>query len=95
MFGREYHLFTLQGFKVGLDPSWFLLAILIVWSLATGYFPATVPGLTPGTYLWLAIAGTIGLFASIVLHELAHALVARRFDMPIGGITLFLFGGVA
>ncbi|MDN3722011.1 site-2 protease family protein [Roseibium salinum] len=69
--------------------------MLIVWSLARGYFPAVIEGLATDTAIWLAIAGAIGLFASIIFHEFAHALVARRFDMPISGITLFLFGGVA
>src|SRR6266513_61186 len=43
----------------------------------------------------MAVVGTIGLFFSIVFHELSHSLVARHFDMPISGITLFIFGGVA
>lgn len=95
MFAKRFHLFTLMGFRVGLDPSWFLLAVLIVWSLATGYFPATVDGLEAATAWWLGLFGALGLFASIVFHEFAHAMVARRFDMPVTGITLFVFGGVA
>jgi Zn-dependent protease/CBS domain-containing protein len=95
MFGKGFHLFTLLGFRVSIDPSWFLLAVLIVWSLARGYFPTVVEDLAPTTAVWLALLGALGLFASIIFHEFAHALVARRFDMPIAGITLFLFGGVA
>jgi len=95
MLGRRFELFTLLGFRVSLDLSWFLLAVLIVWSLATGFFPATVEGIDPAIAWWLGVGGAIGLFASIVFHELAHAMVARRFAMPIAGITLFIFGGVA
>lgn len=95
MFSRRIHLFTLLGFRVGLDLSWFLLAILLVWSLTVGYFPSAVPGLGGSTYFWMGIVGALGLFASIVFHEFAHALVARRFDLPMGGITLFIFGGIA
>jgi len=95
MFGKEIPLFTLFGFKVSIDPSWFLLLVLIVWSLAKGYFPGVVENLAPETALWLAFAGALGLFASIVFHEFAHSLVARQFGMPIAGITLFLFGGIA
>jgi len=95
VFSRRIHLFTLLGFRVGLDLSWFLIAILIVWSLSSRYFPEAVPGLDAVSYLILGLAGAIGLFASIIFHEFAHAMVARRLDMPIGGITLFLFGGVA
>jgi len=53
------------------------------------------PGLPVATYWWMAVVGTIGLFFSIVFHELAHSLIARSFAMPISGITLFIFGGVA
>lgn len=95
MFAKRFHLFTLLGFRVGLDPSWFLLAVLIVWSLATGYFPVMIEGLDTATAWWLGLGGALGLFASIVFHEFAHAMVARRFDMPVTGITLFVFGGVA
>lgn len=95
MFGRRIDLFSLLGFRVSIDLSWFLLAILIVWTLTAGYFPSTLPDQSSQTYLWMGIAGAIGLFVSIVLHEFAHALVARYYDLPIAGITLFVFGGVA
>ncbi|NBB81983.1 MAG: CBS domain-containing protein [Alphaproteobacteria bacterium] len=95
MFANSIRLFRLFGFEVKLDASWILLAILISWSLAVGYFPAVSPGLDPVVYWSMGIVGLIGLAFSIVVHELAHSLVARRFDMPIRGITLFIFGGVA
>lgn len=95
MFGHRITLFELFGFKVHIDLSWLLLAILITWSLAVGYFPAVAPGLAPSTYWWMGVVGLIGLAFSIIAHELSHSLVARRFDMPIRGITLFIFGGVA
>lgn len=95
MFTNQIPLFKLFGIRVGLDLSWFLLAILLVWSLAAGYFPLTLPGYETATYVWMGIVGAIGLFASIIFHEYAHALVARRYDLPIRQITLFIFGGVA
>lgn len=95
MFTRRIELFRLMGFQVNLDASWFLLAFLIVWTLSSGYFPSLLPGEPSRVYLWMGIAGALGLFASIVLHELAHAIVARRHDLPIAGITLFVFGGIA
>lgn len=95
MFAYRIKLFELMGFKVHIDASWLLLAVLIVWSLAVGYFPFVAPGLSPATYWAMAVFGLLGLAASIVVHEFAHSLVARRYDMPIRGITLFVFGGVA
>jgi Zn-dependent protease/CBS domain-containing protein len=95
MFGKRYRLFSLFGFEVRLDASWFFLALLVAWTLAAGTFPATTPGLSPAGYWTMGIAGTLGLFASIVLHEFSHALVARRNRLPMRGITLFIFGGVA
>jgi Zn-dependent protease/CBS domain-containing protein len=95
MFGRRFHLFNLSGFAVSIDASWFLLAILIVWSLATGVFPVYIPGLSAGAYWAMGVAGAIGLFLSIVIHEFFHSIVARRYGLPMKGITLFIFGGVA
>jgi len=95
MFGRSYYLFSLLGFRIGLDASWFILAFLIVWSLSTGYFPAVMPGLAQTAYLWMGVLGALGLFASLIFHELAHAVVARQYNLRISGITLFVFGGVA
>lgn len=95
MFTTRIPLFSLFGIRVGLDLSWFLLAFLLVWSLSAGYFPWAAPGLDGSTYFWMGVVGAAGLFGSIIFHEFAHALVARRYDLPISSITLFIFGGVA
>ena len=95
MFGKRFELFKLFGFAVRLDASWIILAVLITWSLATGLFPAYYENFDPAVYWWMGAIGTLGLFASIVFHEMSHSLVARRFGMPMKGITLFIFGGVA
>jgi Zn-dependent protease len=95
MIVKRITLFKLFGFTVKLDLSWFFIIILIVWSLATGFFPSSYRGLQPGTYWLMGIAGAIGIFLSIILHELSHSLVARRYGLIIKGITLFIFGGVA
>lgn len=88
-------IFKLLGFKVRVDLSWLFLALLVAWSLARGLFPGNYPGFSSATYWWMGVAGSIGLFFSIVFHELSHSVVARHFGIPIKGITLFIFGGVA
>lgn len=95
MFGNNFTLFRILGFQVRANVTWLFLAILVTWSLASGFFPAFFPDLSPGTYWILGVAGMIGLFFSLLFHEFSHALVARAHGLPMGGITLFLFGGVA
>jgi Zn-dependent protease/CBS domain-containing protein len=95
MFGRPIKLFTLFGFEIRADASWLILAALVTWSLASGIFPEYHKGLAPRIYWWMGAAGALGLFLSIVFHELAHSIVARKFGLNIKGITLFIFGGVA
>ena len=95
MFGTRIKLFKLLGFEVRIDVSWIIIAVLVVWSLAQGVFPLYYEGLSSSTYWILGVIGAVGLFASIIFHELCHSLVARRFGLPMKGITLFIFGGVA
>ncbi len=95
MFANAIRIFDVLGFQIRVDPSWLVIAALIVWSLSTGYFPEAVPGLDRSGYLLLGLLAMLGLFAGLILHELAHAAVARRLGLGVGGITLFLFGGVA
>jgi Zn-dependent protease len=95
MFGKSVKLFRLFGFTVKIDLSWFIILVLITWSLAEGLFPIVYEGLPRATLWLMGLAGALGLFASIVFHELAHSLVARRYGLPIRGITLFIFGGVS
>ncbi len=92
---RRIPLLTLLGFQIRFDLTWLILVALVVWSLSAGYFPASYADLPTSTYIWMGIVGAIGLFASIVLHELAHSWVGRRLGLEIRGITLFVFGGAA
>ncbi len=95
MFGKKIKLFKLFGFTVHIDLSWIFIAVLITWSLAKGVFPNEFKNLSNSVHWYMGAAGALGLFLSIIFHELSHSLVARRFGLPIEGITLFIFGGVA
>ncbi|MDP3028134.1 MAG: site-2 protease family protein [Deltaproteobacteria bacterium] len=95
MFGRRITLFKLLGFEVKIDVSWVIIAVLVTWSLALGLFPQYYKNLPKATYWWMGVAGALGLFVSIIFHELCHSLVARRYGLRMKGITLFIFGGVA
>ena len=95
MFTKTYRLFSILGFRISIDLTWFLLAGLIVWSLGAGFFPDVLPGIDPVTSYTIAVFAALGMFASIIFHELAHAIVARYYKIKIAGITLFIFGGVA
>ena len=95
MFGKRIKLFKLLGFEVRIDASWILIAILITWSLSIGFFPFYYKNLSTQMYWMMGVVGACGLFISIILHEFSHSLVARKYGLPMEGITLFIFGGVA
>jgi Zn-dependent protease len=82
------------GIDIAIDTSWVFIALLMGWSL-TNAFGRWHPDWNPATVLLTAIAATLLFFLSVVLHELAHSLVAKRFGVPVDRITLFLFGGVS
>lgn len=95
MFGESYSLFRVLGFEIRANVTWLFLALLVTWSLAGGFFPYVYPDLAPLTYWAMALVGMLGLFVSLLFHELSHSVVARAYGLPVRRITLFLFGGVA
>ncbi len=88
-------LFHVRGIRISVDYSWFLVLFLIIFSLS-GFYRDVLedPDDAIGPYL-LALASALLFFASILLHELGHAVVAIRRGIGIDGITLWMFGGVA
>jgi Zn-dependent protease/predicted transcriptional regulator len=92
---QDVPLGRILGIPVGLDYSWFLIFGLLTWMLAGSYYPSEFTDWPPLLY-WLTGAVTaIMLFASVLLHELGHSVVALRYRIPVRSITLFIFGGVA
>jgi Zn-dependent protease/predicted transcriptional regulator len=83
------------GIPIRVHASWFLVFLLVTWSLATGYLPEGLPGHSPVRYWAMGAAAALLLFLSVLLHELGHSYVARHYRIPIDRITLFIFGGVA
>jgi Zn-dependent protease/CBS domain-containing protein len=92
---RGFRIGSVLGFEIRLDASWFIIFFLVLWTLSAGVFPAVAPGQSTAAHLVMGAAGTLLFFASLLLHEISHSLVARSKGIPMRGITLFLFGGLA
>ncbi|MFO0774737.1 MAG: site-2 protease family protein [Nitrospiraceae bacterium] len=92
-----------QGWQIGrifgipiiVHASWLLVFAFVTWSLATEYLPDALPGQSDARYWGMGSVAALLLFLSVLLHELGHCWVALRYRIPIGRITLFVFGGVA
>jgi Zn-dependent protease/CBS domain-containing protein len=91
----SWRLFRIAGIDIGVHYTWLFIFILISWSLAQGLFPQQHPGWSTLTYWAMGIFTALALFISVLLHELAHSLVANARGMKVGSITLFIFGGVS
>jgi Zn-dependent protease/CBS domain-containing protein len=95
MMQNTIRLGRIRGVPVGVHWSLLVVAGLVSWSLASGQLPAVVPGSSPGAY-WLAgLLAAALFFASILAHEMSHAVVAQRVGMRVDGVTLWLLGGVS
>jgi len=88
-------LLRIVGIDIGVHYTWLFIFSLVTWSLAEGYFPQVYEGWETSTYWIAGVVGGLMLFVSVLLHELAHSLVARARGMSVSSITLFLFGGVS
>lgn len=95
MYFKRVTLFRFFGFDVRADASWLFLSVLISWTLSTRVFPPLLPGLDTDTYQLMSVIALGGLIFSVIAHEVAHAVIAEYYHMPIRAITLFVFGGVA
>jgi len=86
---------TVAGIDIRVHYTWLFAFLLIAWSLALGYFPSSNRSLGAGTDWLLGIIAALLLFASVLVHELGHSLVAGARGLRVENITLFIFGGVS
>jgi Zn-dependent protease len=82
------------GIRIGASPSWFVVLFLMIYWLS-GLFDDLLVGYSNTTAYAIAVAGTLLFFISLVLHELGHAIVARRNGIGVSSIELWFFGGLA
>jgi Zn-dependent protease len=92
---RSVRLGRILGFEINIDWSWLLIFSLVVYTLARGYFPSLRQNFNVPTNWMLGVVAAILLFASVLIHELSHSIVARMHGIGVRGITLFIFGGVS
>jgi Zn-dependent protease/CBS domain-containing protein len=85
----------ITGIDIYINVSWIVILVLLTWSLAVNWFPSIYPGWSVGTYWITSLIAAILLFVSVLLHELAHSVVARARGLPVHNITLFIFGGIS
>ncbi len=95
MFGRGFRVARIAGIDIEIDLSWLLVVGLVSWTLAERVFPAEYEGWDRGTAWAVGIIAALLLFGTVLLHELAHALVAIRRGLDVPKISLFIFGGVS
>ena len=85
----------IRGIEIHLDFSWFIIFVLLSWTLATYYFPKHYPTWPIGINWGMGVLASFFLFASVLFHELAHSVVAQKQGEEVRRITLFILGGVA
>lgn len=91
----SYTVGRMVGIPIRVHLNWFLIASIVTWSLSMGYFPQEYPGWKVHTYWILGLITALFFFASVLMHEFAHAIVASREGVRVRSITLFILGGVA
>ncbi len=95
MGGSTFRVGRIAGIPIGIHPLWLVIVGLLTWALGSSYFPSVDPGVSTTAAYLLGLVSVLGLFAGILVHELAHALVARRHGIEVEEIDLWLLGGVS
>jgi Zn-dependent protease/predicted transcriptional regulator len=93
--GQTFSLGRINGIKIGVNWSVLVIVALLAYGLAVGQFPAAAPRHPVAEYVVAALVTAVAYMGSLLAHELAHSLVARRNGLQVEGITLWLLGGVS
>jgi Zn-dependent protease/predicted transcriptional regulator len=95
MFGRSFKVARIFGIAIEIHPSWLVILAFLSYSLSDGFFPDQYERWSTAAYWAVGTSAAVLLFVTVLIHELSHALVARRRGLPVNRITLFIFGGVS
>ncbi len=91
----SFRIGRIAGIDIYIHVSWLIIIVLLTWSLATGWFAVLYPGWSTVTYWVVSLIAALLLFLAVLVHELAHSVVARARGLPVKNITLYIFGGVS
>jgi Zn-dependent protease/predicted transcriptional regulator len=92
---RSFNLLRVHGIQIVVDYSWFVIFFLVIYTMAESYFPQGERHFTTPQYWLMGLAAALLLFASVLVHELAHSFVAVKHGIRVSSIRLFIFGGVS
>ncbi len=92
---RGLFIGRLFGIRFYLDYSWFVIAAIVTYTLASKFFPVVLPNESHAVYLAMGVFAALLFFASILLHELGHSIISQRCGIPVPRITLLFIGGIA
>lgn len=95
MKGKHFSVGNILGIPIYLDYSWFIILVLLTWMLAQSYFPLEFKNWPVFSYWLVGLITSFFFFLSILIHELGHSIIAKRYKLKVKRITLFVFGGVA
>ena len=88
---RGFNLLRVRGIQIVIDYSWFIIFFLVIYTMSESYFPENQRSFTKVQYWMMGFAAASLLFASVLIHELAHAFVALKQGMQVSSIRLFIF----
>lgn len=92
---NSFEIGKIKGISIEINISWIVIFALLTYALATSYLPMNFEGVAATTAWMIALVMALLFFSSVLLHELAHSLVALREGTEVKKITLFIFGGLA